>query len=193
MRYQRKKMLFILGTTGVGKNTIIEKLQEKEPRLAVITQRTTRAQRDGESGKLFIDNNEMDTLSTSSDYCVISTRYTDEVIRYALSYAEIRRILSSGRVPIIDWAVSRMQLIDPKISREVYSVYLLPPSLQELERRLRASQRDNMEERIEKARREICRFRNGEFFGMYNESVINENACKTTEEILLILYSKVCP
>lgn len=192
MRSQRKRILFILGTTGVGKNTIIEKLQEKEPRLAVITQRTTRAQRDGESGKLFIDNNEMDTLSASPDYCVISTRYANEVIRYALSYTEIRRILNNGRIPIIDWAVSRMQLVDPKISREVYSVYLLPPSLQELERRLRASQRNNMEERIEKARREICRFRSGEFFGMYNESVINETVCKTTEEILLILYSKVC-
>lgn len=192
MRSQRKRILFILGTTGVGKNTVIDKLQEKEPRLAVMTQCTTRVQRDGESGKLFIDNNEMDTLSISSDYCVISTQYNDGVIRYALSYVEIRRILDSGRVPVIDWAVSRMQFIDPEISREVYSVYLLPPSLQELERRLKTSQRDNMEERIEKARREICRFRNGEFVGMYNESVINENVCRTVEEILLILYSKVC-
>lgn len=187
----RKEMLFVLGATGVGKNTIISQLQEKEPRFTSITQYTTRAQRNGESGKLFIDDSEMDILSTSTEYCVISTQYHTGIIRYAISYAEMHKILEKGGMPIVDWAISRMKSIVPRIRQKIYSIYLLPPSLNELERRLRSSQRNNQEERIEKARREILRFRNGEFSHMYSALIINDNVHKAVEEALLLFQSNV--
>lgn len=186
----RKKMLFVLGATGVGKNTIISQLQVREPRFVSITQYTTRAQRNGESGKLFIDNGEMDILSISPEYCVISTQYSSGIIRYAVSYDEMRKILEKGGVPIVDWAISRMKCILPRIRRKIYSIYLLPPSLNELERRLRTSQRNNLEERAEKARREILRFRNGEFAHIYNASIVNADVHKTATDVLALFQQE---
>lgn len=187
----RKELLFILGATGVGKNTIISQLQKREPRFTSITQYTTRAQRIHESGKLFIDNSEMDALSISTEYCVISTQYSNGTIRYAVSYDEMHKILEKGGVPIVDWAISRMKCISPMIRQKIYSIYLLPPSLNELERRLRSSQRNNQEERIEKARREVFRFHSGEFAHMYNASIINADIHTAVEEALLLFQSEV--
>lgn len=180
----QKRTLLILGPTGTGKTRVIAELCGRDSRFMGIHQYTTRPRRENETGKVFVSDAEMEALAHSPDYCVISTRYRDLIVRYAISYKEIQKCIQLGRIPVLDWAISRMSYISPWLQPSIFSIYLLPPSIQELERRLRSSPRNNLDERIEKAQNELNRFYSGEFAGVYDTSVVNTNVQQVVEEVL---------
>lgn len=189
MEYKRK-ILLILGVSGVGKSSVIREIQNKRTDFIRVAHYTTRPLRFGETEKIHVSEKEMDIFENSSDYCVIRTHYADKVFRYAICYSEILHIISSGKnYAVMDWAVSRMSFIEQSlVENDIFSVYLIPPSENELQRRLSLDERNNTGERLEKAKKEIFLFKKGSFTGKYSMSIICDSIHVVANEILKNFY-----
>ena len=154
---QQNKAIVISAPSGAGKTTLIRALLAEHPELEHVVTHTTRPMRPGETdGKdyHFIDAQTFEER-IKQDYFIEWARVHGEY--YGTSNAAIQKIFSLGKQPIlnIDWQGARR-------ARELYgknliSIFVLPPSLQELECRLRArgDSEANIQKRLAIAETEI--------------------------------------
>ncbi|MCX7123292.1 MAG: guanylate kinase [Gammaproteobacteria bacterium] len=154
---QPHKAIVISAPSGAGKTTLIRALLAEHPHLEHVVTHTTRALRQGEiNGKdyHFIDAPRFEQY-IKEDYFIEWARVHGEY--YGTSKSAIQKILDAGKHPIlnIDWQGARR-------AREIYdknliSIFILPPSLQELECRLkkRGDSEANIQKRLAMAEAEI--------------------------------------
>ena len=143
--FQRRGLLFVLSSpSGAGKSTIARMLLESDDGVAISVSATTRPIRPGEED--------------GRDYHFVSDAVFDEMVangeflewahvfghRYGTLKREVMKVIESGRDVLldIDWqGTQQLKQVDPDIVR----VFILPPSMAELERRLRARGTDSDE------------------------------------------------
>ncbi|MCB0882096.1 MAG: guanylate kinase [Thermoleophilia bacterium] len=131
------RVIVVSGPSGAGKGTLIANVRRRMPHLAVAVSATTRAIRDGE-----VDGREYHFL-TPDEFArrVEAGEFVEHVEyagnRYGTLRSELERILGGGDSVVLE--------IELRGAREVRSampgcltVFVKPPSLDELERRLRA-------------------------------------------------------
>ncbi len=145
---QPNKIIVISAPSGAGKTTLIRALLAENPNLEHVITHTTRAMRPGEvNGKdyHFIDQQTFQRY-IDSDYFIEWAKVHGEY--YGTSQAAIQTVLDAGRQPIlnIDWQGA--QRARTLYGKNLISIFVLPPSLQELEYRLRA--RGDSETQIQK-------------------------------------------
>jgi len=145
----RKGLLLIIsGPSGAGKGTLIDRLRAEDRDLAFSVSVTTRAPRPHETDGVeyrFITEAEFFALRDAGgllESAVVHDRY------YGTPKAPIERVPAEGRDIILDidtqGALSTMALYPESVS-----VFVVPPSLAELERRLR-NRRTETEAQVEK-------------------------------------------
>ncbi len=181
-------MMFVLSSpSGAGKTTVSRCMMELDSRLALSISVTTRPMRPGEiEGK--------DYFFVSKDRFA-DMLMNDELLEHAKVFENyygtprsfVESSLESGRDVIfdIDWQGTRKL---SKIARlDMVSVFILPPSLMELEQRLKTRAQDSIDAvnfRMSKAPSEISHWNE------YDYVVINDNVERTVEKVYCILKAE---
>lgn len=188
MHIPRRGMMFVLSSpSGAGKTTISRKLMAADSNLALSISITTRAKRDGEEhGRdyFFVTKEEFADL-LMNDELLEHAKVFDYYYGTPRSFVE--GSLESGKDVIfdIDWQGTRKLA---KIARQdMVSVFILPPSLKELERRLFARAQDSEEvvkKRMAKAADEISHW------DEYDYVVVNDDFDRTIEMVTSILHAE---
>jgi guanylate kinase len=185
--FQRRGLLYVLSSpSGAGKSTIARMLMESDDGVAMSVSATTRPIRPGE-----VDGR---------DYHFVSDATFDEMIadgaflewahvfghRYGTLKSEVMKVIEGGRDVLldIDWqGTQQLKQVDPDIVR----VFILPPSMAELERRLRKRGTDSAEvvrRRMDRAAAEISHW------AEYDYVLINNDAEKCRELVSNILKAE---
>lgn len=142
---ENKARLFVIAApSGAGKTTIVRKLLARNPDLHFSISYTTRKKRRTEVGGsdyLFVDVAEFTRLRESGELLEYAEVFDNW---YATSRRQVEQHLAEGRSVIleIDWQGARQVR---ESMPECVTIFVLPPSLQELERRLRDRRTDDAE------------------------------------------------
>ena len=132
----RKGMLLVIsGPSGTGKGTLIEKLMQEDPTLVFSVSATTRAPRPGEIDGVhyhFVSNEKYDQLVAEGAFVEYATVHGN---RYGTLRSEVYERLERGENVVLDIDVQgALNVIASE--KEKVSIFLLPPSMKELRRRL---------------------------------------------------------
>ena len=176
-------ILVLSGPSGAGKSTIISEASEDIGDYYFSISTTTRKPRDGEvDGKdyHFVDKNTFEEGIKAGDfleYALVHNNY------YGTSLKPVRDALDSGRLVIFDIDIQGHRLIRAKLGDITTSAFITPPTLTELERRLRLRSTDNetiIKNRIENAKTEILAV------GEYDFAIINDDIARASYEFAII-------
>jgi guanylate kinase len=185
--FQRRGLLFVLSSpSGAGKSTIARMLLAEDDGVAMSVSATTRPKRPGEvDGRdyHFVDDAGFDSLVAGGHFLEWAHVFGH---RYGTLKSEVIKTIEGGRDVLldIDWqGTQQLKQVDPDIVR----VFILPPSMKELERRLRARGTDSEEvirRRMERAAAEISHW------AEYDYVLINNDAEKCRELVHNILKAE---
>lgn len=182
------KFLLLLGPSGVGKTAIIDELSKIDSNFVYISPYMTRPPRQGERNKISISDEQMDEMSALGQLLVINQLYG---IRYATPRSPILQALSSGKFPVLDWPIGRIQIMTQAFPNQLYSVYLSPPSIKVLYQRLAKDGRDADGSRLQCAREELEAYWSSRYVGMYDfEIVTEENQTQQVASVIFTNYLK---
>ena len=185
--FQRRGLLFVLSSpSGAGKSTIARMLLASDDGVALSVSATTRPIRSGE-----VDGEDYHFVSIARFEAMVAEGAFLEWAhvfghRYGTLKSEVLKVIEAGRDVLldIDWqGTQQLKQVDPDIVR----VFILPPSMPELERRLRARGTDSDEviaRRMERAAAEISHW------AEYDYVLINNNAEKCRELVHNILKAE---
>jgi guanylate kinase len=185
--FQRRGLLFVLSSpSGAGKSTIARMLMATDDGLALSVSATTRPIRPGEAdGKdyHFVSEEKFEAMVAAGEFLEWAFVFGH---RYGTLKSEVLKVIESGRDVLldIDWqGTQQLKQVDPDIVR----VFILPPSMTELERRLRARGTDTEEvirRRMDRATAEISHW------AEYDYVLINNDAEKCRELVHNILKAE---
>jgi guanylate kinase len=139
---RRGRLFVVAAPSGAGKTSLVRALMEREPDLRFSVSYTTRPQRPTEAhGRdyFFVDHQEFERMVAASEF-LEHARVFDN--RYGTSRRVVEESLAAGQDLIleIDWQGARqVRAALP----ECVSIFILPPSRPELERRLRGRGTDS--------------------------------------------------
>lgn len=138
----RGRLFVVAAPSGAGKTSLVRALMQREPSLRFSISYTTRPRRPAEvDGRdyFFVDRAEFDRMVAAGEFLEHATVFDN---RYGTSRAQVERSLATGQDLIleIDWQGARQVR---SALPECCSVFILPPSRDELERRLRGRGTDS--------------------------------------------------
>jgi guanylate kinase len=170
---KRRGLLFVLSSpSGAGKSTIAKMILEADDGIGLSVSATTRPIRPGElNGEdyHFVSNEEFEQMVGDGRFLEWAHVFGH---RYGTLKSEVIKQIENGRDVLldIDWqGTQQLKQVDPDIVR----VFILPPSMEELERRLRTRKTDSdqvIAGRMARAAAEISHW------AEYDYVFINDNA-----------------
>lgn len=183
MQAPRPKLFVIAAPSGAGKTTLVKKLVDRSPELRFPISYTTRTKRSNEVGGvdyLFVEKSEFEALRERGELLESATVFDN---LYGTSRTQVEQYLSNGHHVIleIDWQGAQ-QVRDSM--PECITIFILPPSLAELERRLR-DRRTDSDEVIERRLRDAL----GDMshWGEFAFVVINDDLGRAIADLEAIL------
>jgi guanylate kinase len=182
-------IILITGPSGAGKSTFIRQVMAADPRLAFSVSTTTRPIREGETHGVdydFVDDATFDRL-VAEDAFVEWARVHDN--RYGTRRDHIQQMRDEGRIPLLDVDVQGGVNVIGLYGPELVSVFLFPPSWEELERRLTDRGTDRPEviaTRLKNARGEVG------FAGHYTYWIVNDDLQEAVSRMLAIIRAQEC-
>lgn len=154
-----KKILIMSAPSGSGKTTITRHLLQTFPELEFSVSATSRAPRDKEiDGKdyYFLTPEKFEQKVKNSDFVEWEEVYPGSC--YGTLRSEVERIWSEGRTAVFDVDVKGGLKIKEIFGKNALSVFVMPPSIAELEKRLAGRGTESAQaiaKRIGKAREEL--------------------------------------
>ncbi|WP_235829793.1 guanylate kinase [Frigidibacter oleivorans] len=186
---QRKGLLLILSSpSGAGKSTLSRRLMTWDPTLAFSVSATTRPPRPGEvDGRHyhFRSRPEFEAMVAAGEMLEHAEVFGN---LYGSPRAPVEQAMAAGRDTLfdVDWQGGQ-QIRSSALGRDVVSVFILPPSIAELETRLRGRGQDSeavIAARMAKSRDEISHW------AEYDYVVVNRDADAAEEELRTILRAE---
>lgn len=181
-------LLVLSGSSGVGKSTIIAQVLKQRKELYFSVSCTTRAPRPGEVDGVnyyFISREEFQKRIERGEFL----EYAEYVGNYyGTSMTVIREKLEKGVDVLLDIEVQGAAKVRERMP-DAASVFIVPPSFEELAQRLRGRGTDSEEKiqkRLETARREAKEIKN------YDYIVVNDTVDHAAQEVLAILTAQGC-
>jgi len=178
----------ISGPSGVGKSTIIRLIREKVPALGYSISHTSRRPRINEKDGVhyhFVDTKTFKRMIEEGAFVEWAQVYHD---LYGTSIASLHSQLEQDLDLLMDLDSQGAKNIRKKIERSIL-IYIFPPSLAILEKRLRERATDGNDViniRIKKAIKELneCTW--------YDYIIINDDLNRSVEEVSAIILSERC-
>lgn len=177
-----RKIIIITAPSGAGKTSITRYLLNKYPKLAFSISAATRAARGPEKNGVdyyFMTLQEFREKIKNNEFVEWEMVYEGKY--YGTLKSELERIWSEGKTPILDIDVKGAIHVQQQFQNTSLSIFVLPPSLEELKNRLKGrgtETPENIAIRLNKATYELS------FSHSFNKVVINDNleeACAETE------------
>lgn len=177
-------LYIISAPSGGGKTSLVNALLESVNNLEVSISHTTRSARPGDQQGIdyyFVDEKSFISLINQNDFLEYAKVFGNY---YGTSQKWVENKLSKGIDVIleIDWQGAQQIR---KLMPESIGIFILPPSWQILEKRLRERAQDNEEviaKRMAKARDEISHYHE------YDYVVVNDNFAKALADINAIIH-----
>jgi guanylate kinase len=188
--FNDRGILFVLSApSGTGKSAITKRLLAADPSVFLSISVTTRAPRTHEvdtSDYRFVSEDDFDAMITQGGFLEWVKPLRGSA-RYGTPKAEVERNLNAGRDVLleVDWQGLR-QVVEKNVD-DVVSIYILPPSLEEVERRLRERGQDAPPEILRRLAQTIDEARH---WAEYDYVVINDDLNSTVERIRAIVTAE---
>jgi guanylate kinase len=181
---RRGLMLVLSSPSGAGKTTLSRRLLENDPAIDLSISVTTRPPRPGEvDGRdyHFIDRGQFDAMVVRGELLEWAQVFGN---RYGTPRGPVEKALSSGRDVLFDIDWQGTQQLREKGRADLVSVFVLPPSIPDLEQRLKSRAQDTPEvirSRMAKAADEMSHW------AEYDYVVINREIADAFEDVRAIL------
>ncbi len=185
----RRGLLLILSSpSGAGKSTLARRLMEWDPTMRFSVSATTRAPRPGEEhGREYYFNShaEFQTLVETGQMLEHAEVFGNF---YGSPRGPVEEAMRDGRDTLfdIDWQGGQ-QIRNSALGRDVVSIFILPPSIAELDRRLRGRAQDSdevIQGRMAKSQSEIIHW------AEYDYVLVNDDLDTTFAKLLTILEAE---
>ncbi len=171
------------GPSGVGKGTVVRTLLARRPDLylsiSVTTRRPRPAERDGVD-YVFVADEEFDRMVAADDLLEWAEIFGH---RSGTPAEPIERVLSSGRDALLEIDVQGAGIVRAKVPEAVL-IFLAPPSIEELERRLRSrgtEDEEKLSRRLTKAGWEM------EQRAWFDHVVVNDDVARASDQVAAII------
>jgi guanylate kinase len=184
---RRGLMLVLSSPSGAGKTTLSRKLLATDPAIELSVSVTTRKQRPGEiEGRdySFIDATRFGAMVEAGELLEWAEVFGH---RYGTPRAPVEVALARGRDILFDIDWQGTQQLREKADRDLVSIFVLPPSIPDLERRLRTRAQDAddvIRARMAKAADEMSHW------AEYDYVVINSHIDRAFDEVSAILAAE---
>lgn len=181
-------MVIISGPSGVGKGTLVGKLLDRVPDIFVSVSATTRPPRPGEIDGVnyyFLSREDFDRDIENDSFLEWANIYGD---LYGTPKPPIDRVLAEGRLVILEIDVQGALQIQEKLGHQAGYVFIMPPSAEELAKRLSGRRTETAQARrtrLEVARKEIA------LADRYDYVVVNDDLEQAVDELENVLLNKM--
>ncbi len=188
MKHKKGILMVISGPSGAGKGTVCKALLQKRDDVVLSVSATSRNPRPGEVDGVhyfFLSEQafrEKIDAGQMLEHAVFCGNY------YGTPKAYVDEMLAAGKNVILEIEVQGAMHVRSKYPEGVY-IFILPPSMQELENRLvgRGTEKEAVvRERLERAKREL------DYINKYNYVVVNEDVDKAADEICAVIDAERC-
>lgn len=185
---ERGKLLVISGPSGAGKSTVVAKAIEGRTDICFSTSVTTRSPRPGEvhGREYFFVDFERFREMVENDELLEHAEYVAN--RYGTPRSYVEKRLDEGMNVLLDIEVQGARQVRKKMP-EAILIFIAPPSLVELERRLRGRGTDTeraIEGRLIRARQE---YQEADF---YDYLIVNDDIDKAAAKLNAIIEAEHC-
>jgi len=184
----RRGLMFVLSSpSGAGKTTLSRLLLERMPGLRMSVSATTRPMRPGEiEGRdyLFVDSARFEQMVGRHELLEWAVVFEN---RYGTPRAPVEAALSAGQDVLFDIDWQGTQQLREKARADVVSVFILPPSAADLEKRLHSRAQDSQDtirKRMSRASHEMSHW------AEYDYIVINRDIDEAFAEVQSILKAE---
>jgi len=186
---QQPLVLIVSGPSGSGKSTLVEKLLELPGTMFSISCTTRKARATESPGKWydFVSEAEFERMVAQGEfleYARVFSKYWYGTPRKWLEQAQRK-----GLDLVLEIDVQGAEQVKMKKLPGAVSIFIMPPSREELERRLRARGQDAGEEiarRLERARQEM------QHFAQYDFIVVNDDVERAGREVQAVALAARC-
>jgi guanylate kinase len=157
----RGLLLVVSSPSGAGKTTLCKRLRTEFPRIGFSVSYTTRKPRVGETDGVeynFVSFEHFQEMAAKDEFAEYAMVHGN---MYGTSAEQVRDALANGRDLLFDIDFQGGRQLRQRFPDEVMLVFILPPSLRELERRLRQRATDADEviaQRLKVARSELAHY-----------------------------------
>ena len=185
---ERGKLIVLSGPSGAGKSTVVGKCMEKRDDICFSVSVTTRNPRPGEvDGKdYFFISRERFAEMVENDELLEHAEYVSNA--YGTPRAAVEKRLSEGYNVILDIEIQGARQVHEKMP-EAVMLFVVPPSLGELERRLKSRGTETaevIEGRLARARQEYAEA------DFYDWLIINDDADAAAVELSAVITASRC-
>jgi len=188
MEVNRKGLMFVLSSpSGAGKTSLSKKILELDSKISLSISFTTRPARPGENDGedyFFVDNKIFGDMRDNNEFLEYAKVFD---YYYGTPKKPILDTLISGKDVLfdIDWQGTQQLMNESK--DDLVKVFVLPPSVEELERRLKERKQDDdeiIQKRMSRASDEMSHY------AEYDYILVNDDFNKTIKSIMAILYAE---
>ena len=183
---KRGSLIVVSGPSGAGKDSVCQELLKKNKNIWISISCTTREPRNGEvDGRdyFFLSKEEFETRIKNDDFLEYAT-YNDNY--YGTPRSVINEYLNKGIDVILIIEVQGALIIKEKIKEAIF-VFIMPPSMKELKRRLinrNTETLDKVLSRFKRAYQEINEI------SKYNYIVVNNDIVNASDDLNAIIRSE---
>jgi guanylate kinase len=179
------KILIITAPSGAGKTSVTTYLLKKFPQLGFSVSAATRPKRENEIDGVdyyFMSLEEFKEKIKNNEFIEWEMVYEGKY--YGTLKSELQRLWNSKRVPVLDIDVKGAIHVQQQFPEKTLSIFIEPPSIDELKRRLQGrgtETKESLEARINKASYEIS------FKHSFSHTIVNRDLGRAREEAVNII------
>lgn len=184
---RRGLMLVLSSPSGAGKTTISREILKEDDNLILSVSATTRPKRPGERHGVdyhFVNDAEFEAMVEKGELLEHARVFEQ---RYGTPRKPVEEALNAGRDVLFDIDWQGTQQLSGKMSKDLVRVFILPPSQDELERRLHTRAQDSAEvvkSRMAKAADEMSHW------DAYDYIIVNQQLERSVEQVRAVLTAE---